>query len=303
MVDAYEEGSVEAQGVEPQGVEAQGVEPGIPDVGSRNDVSNAASDNGLDFDLDLGDDAPETPDETVDEPTESDETLWDTGGGRWSDESNLLRIDLSAKRMQEGLDGLPYAECAVVSAVAGNFVSVGCNWIVLPQVSQGIRNLLSEMPKGSIKLHDMVVGGILEVNPGYLSDRLGFLELDDRSIKDMHSGEYARLRDWFRGDIPDCGYIVLWSTVNRQTVGLQAGVEVPSFCASSEMVRARLKKEGYELSEIGDSSVLGDCSGALFLYYRADKDYGMATEEDESAFLDSLRSTFNDDDADDGLEL
>ena len=207
-------------------------------------------------------------------------------------------VPLSAESLQKALADCTYAEQAVVSAVVGNYLTCGSNWVILPKLTKDIEELVADLIyRGSCKLWKFTFGGVLEVSPRWLNEKLSFLGTN--TLKETISkakGNWSRVQEYFCSeDTPDEGYVIFWGVTDEDKMNLTDSADdkdaIPCFNVSMQALRAQLSKVGYELCGLGQCGMLPQAQGILALYWKVDKDYGEMSNEEQEALMQGIRDT------------
>lgn len=219
-------------------------------------------------------------------------------------------VPLSAEALQKALADCSYAEQAVASAVVGNYLTYGSNWVILPNLTKDIEDLVGGLTqRGICKLWKFTFGGVLEVSPKWLHEKLSFLgakTLQEVVVKSKAG--WSRVKEYFCSEnTPDEGYVIFWGVTNEDKVNLTDGTDdkdaVPCFNVSMQALRAQLLKVGYELCGTEQCGILPQAQGILALYWKADKDYGEMSNEEQEAIVQGIRDAVTFDINDVDIEL
>lgn len=207
-------------------------------------------------------------------------------------------VPLSAEALQKALADCSYAEQAVVSAVVGNYLTYGSNWVILPNLTRGIEELVDGLvQQGICKLWKLTFGGVLEVSPRWLSEKLSFLGAKTlQEALDKSKAGWSKVQKYFCSkDTPDEGYVILWGVTNEDKMNLTDSTDdkdaIPCFNVSMQALRAQLFKVGYELCGLEQCGMLPQAQGILALYWKVDKDYGEMSNEEQEALMQGIRDT------------
>lgn len=207
-------------------------------------------------------------------------------------------VPLSAESLQKALADCTYAEQAVVSAVVGNYLTYGSNWVILPKLTKDIEELVADLIyRGICKLWKFTFGGVLEVSPRWLNEKLSFLGTN--TLKETISkakGNWSRVQEYFCSeDTPDEGYVIFWGVTDEDKMNLTDSADdkdaIPCFNVSMQALRAQLSKVGYELCGLGRCGMHPQAQGILALYWKVDKDYGEMSNEEQEALMQGIRDT------------
>lgn len=207
-------------------------------------------------------------------------------------------VPLSAEALQKALADCSYAEQAVVSAVVGNYLTYGSNWVILPNLTRDIEELVDGLvQQGICKLWKLTFGGVLEVSPRWLSEKLSFLGAKtlQEALGKSKAG-WSKVQKYFCSkDTPDEGYVILWGVTNEDKMNLTDSTDdkdaIPCFNVSMQALRAQLFKVGYELCGLEQCGMLPQAQGILALYWKVDKDYGEMSNEEQEALMQGIRDT------------
>lgn len=194
---------------------------------------------------------------------------------------------LDMEKVQEGLSNLSYEEQVLAVSVFPNFVDRGVNWVLLPTMTEDMKNLLLGLPKKLVRVHELPVGCIVEVNPKWVGNVAKECGLPVSDIMKMHKDNYQLVEDYFTNLDKEEGFVLLWSTSPYDDIDLGGG-DIPAFRVSSESIRKHAAGVGISLSEVGEAGLTESCDGVLMLFYKTDKDYGEVTDDDER-MLDDVR--------------
>ena len=194
---------------------------------------------------------------------------------------------LDMEKVQEGLSNLSYEEQVLAVSVFPNFVDRGVNWVLLPTMTEDMKNLLLGLPKKLVRVHELPVGCIVEVNPKWVGSVAKECGLPVGDIMQMHKNNYQLVEDYFTNLDKEEGFVLLWSTSPYDDIDLGGG-DIPAFRVSSESIRKHAAGVGISLSEVGEAGLTESCDGVLMLFYKTDKDYGDVTDDDER-MLDDVR--------------
>ena len=194
---------------------------------------------------------------------------------------------LDMEKVQEGLSNLSYEEQVLAVSVFPNFVDRGVNWVLLPTMTEDMKNLLLGLPKKLVRVHELPVGCIVEVNPKWVGNVAKECGLPVGDIMKMHKDNYQLVEDYFTNLDKEEGFVLLWSTSPYDDIDLGGG-DIPAFRVSSESIRKHAAGVGISLSEVGEAGLTESCDGVLMLFYKTDKDYGDVTDDDER-MLDDVR--------------
>ena len=194
---------------------------------------------------------------------------------------------LDMEKVQEGLSNLSYEEQVLAVSVFPNFVDRGVNWVLLPTMTEDMKNLLLGLPKKLVRVHELPVGCIVEVNPKWVGNVAKECGLPVGDIMKMHKDNYQLVEDYFTNLDKEEGFVLLWSTSPYDDIDLGGG-DIPAFRVSSESIRKHAAGVGISLSEVGEAGLTESCDGVLMLFYKTDKDYGEVTDDDER-MLDDVR--------------
>ena len=194
---------------------------------------------------------------------------------------------LDMEKVQEGLSNLSYEEQVLAVSVFPNFVDRGVNWVLLPTMTEDMKNLLLGLPKKLVRVHELPVGCIVEVNPKWVGNVAKECGLPVGDIMQMHKNNYQLVEDYFTNLDKEEGFVLLWSTSPYDDIDLGGG-DIPAFRVSSESIRKHAAGVGISLSEVGEAGLTESCDGVLMLFYKTDKDYGEVTDDDER-MLDDVR--------------
>jgi hypothetical protein len=215
-------------------------------------------------------------------------------------------IKLTPELLQKELSSCTYAEQVVISSVIGNFLAVGSNWVILPEVTDNIANLVKPLEDSKkCKLWNLAFGAVLEVNPAWLVSKILFVGKEDLSrVKKRTKENMSAIQEYFTQEegIPDEGYLVLWSTLDTDKVEISPDNELPSFNVSLEQVRSNIENLGYELADFEQVGIIGDAQGVLCVYWKKDKEYPSLSEDDEKEMLEKVKGVVTSDGLED-LEL
>lgn len=207
-------------------------------------------------------------------------------------------VPLSAEALQKALADCSYAEQAVVSAVVGNYLTYGSNWVILPNLTKDIKELVDGLvQQGICKLWKLTFGGVLEVSPRWLNEKLSFLGAKtlQEALGKSKAG-WSKVQKYFCSkDTPDEGYVILWGVTNEDKMNLTDSTDdkdaIPCFNVSMQALRAQLFKVGYELCGLEQCGMLPQAQGILALYWKVDKDYGEMSNEEQEALMQGIRDT------------
>lgn len=207
-------------------------------------------------------------------------------------------VPLSAEALQKALADCSYAEQAVVSAVVGNYLTYGSNWVILPNLTKDIKELVDGLvQQGICKLWKLTFGGVLEVSPRWLNEKLSFLGAKtlQEALGKSKAG-WSKVQKYFCSkDTPDEGYVILWGVTNEDKMNLTDSIDdkdaIPCFNVSMQALRAQLFKVGYELCGLEQCGMLPQAQGILALYWKVDKDYGEMSNEEREALMQGIRDT------------
>ena len=207
-------------------------------------------------------------------------------------------VPLSAEALQKALADCSYAEQAVVSAVVGNYLTYGSNWVILPNLTKDIEELVDGLvQQGICKLWKLTFGGVLEVSPRWLNEKLSFLGAKtlQEALGKSKAG-WSKVQKYFCSkDTPDEGYVILWGVTNEDKMNLTDSTDdkdaIPCFNVSMQALRAQLLKVGYELCGLEQCGMLPQAQGILALYWKIDKDYGEMSNEEQEALMQGIRDT------------
>lgn len=207
-------------------------------------------------------------------------------------------VPLSAEALQKALADCSYAEQAVVSAVVGNYLTYGSNWVILPNLTKDIKELVDgPVQQGICKLWKLTFGGVLEVSPRWLNGKLSFLGAKtlQEALGKSKAG-WSKVQKYFCSkDTPDEGYVILWGVTNEDKMNLTDSTDdkdaIPCFNVSMQALRAQLFKVGYELCGLEQCGMLPQAQGILALYWKVDKDYGEMSNEEQEALMQGIRDT------------
>ena len=194
---------------------------------------------------------------------------------------------LDMEKVQEGLSNLSYEEQVLAVSVFPNFVDRGVNWVLLPTMTEDMKNLLLGLPKKLVRVHELPVGCIVEVNPKWVGSVAKECGLPVGDIMKMHKDNYQLVEDYFTNLDKEEGFVLLWSTSPYDDIDLGGG-DIPAFRVSSESIRKHAAGVGISLSEVSEAGLTESCDGVLMLFYKTDKDYGEVTDDDER-MLDDVR--------------
>ena len=194
---------------------------------------------------------------------------------------------LDMEKVQEGLSNLSYEEQVLAVSVFPNFVDRGVNWVLLPTMTEDMKNLLLGLPKKLVRVHELPVGCIVEVNPKWVGNVAKECGLPVGDIMKMHKDNYQLVEDYFTNLDKEEGFVLLWSTSPYDDIDLGGG-DIPAFRVSSESIRKHAAGVGISLSEVSEAGLTESCDGVLMLFYKTDKDYGEVTDDDER-MLDDVR--------------
>ena len=219
-------------------------------------------------------------------------------------------VPLSAESLQKALADCTYAEQAVVSAVVGNYLTYGSNWVILPKLTKDIEELVADLiQQGICKLWKFTFGGVLEVSPRWLNKKLSFLGTNTlKEAIGRAKSNWSRVKEYFCSeDTPDEGYVIFWGVINEDKMNLTDSADdkdaIPCFNVSMQALRAQLLKVGYELCGLEQCGMLPQAQGILALYWKADKDYGEMPEEEQESIIQGIRDAVTFDINDVDLEL
>lgn len=205
-------------------------------------------------------------------------------------------VPLSDESLQKALADCSYAEQVVASVVTGNYLTYGSNWIILPSLTRDIEELVAGLvQQGICKLWKLTFGGVLEVSPRWLNEKLSFLgakTLQEAVLKSKAS--WSRVKEYFCSEnTPDEGYVILWGVTNEDKINLTDSANdkdaVLCFNVSMQALRAQLFKVGYELCGLEQCGMLPQAQGILALYWKADKEYGEMSEEEQESLMQGIR--------------
>ena len=194
---------------------------------------------------------------------------------------------LDMEKVQEGLSNLSYEEQVLAVSVFPNFVDRGVNWVLLPTMTEDMKNLLLGLPKKLVRVHELPVGCIVEVNPKWVGNVAKECGLPVGDIMQMHKNNYQLVEDYFTNLDKEEGFVLLWSTSPYDDIDLGGG-DIPAFRVSSESIRKHAAGVGISLSDVSEAGLTESCDGVLMLFYKTDKDYGEVTDDDER-MLDDVR--------------
>ena len=194
---------------------------------------------------------------------------------------------LDMEKVQEGLSNLSYEEQVLAVSVFPNFVDRGVNWVLLPTMTEDMKNLLLGLPKKLVRVHELPVGCIVEVNPKWVGNVAKECGLPVGDIMKMHKDNYQLVEDYFTNLDKEEGFVLLWSTSPYDDIDLGGG-DIPAFRVSSESIRKHAAGVGISLSDVSEAGLTESCDGVLMLFYKTDKDYGEVTDDDER-MLDDVR--------------
>ena len=194
---------------------------------------------------------------------------------------------LDMEKVQEGLSNLSYEEQVLAVSVFPNFVDRGVNWVLLPTMTEDMKNLLLGLPKKLVRVHELPVGCIVEVNPKWVGSVAKECGLPVGDIMKMHKDNYQLVEDYFTNLDKEEGFVLLWSTSPYDDIDLGGG-DIPAFRVSSESIRKHAAGVGISLSDVSEAGLTESCDGVLMLFYKTDKDYGGVTDDDER-MLDDVR--------------
>lgn len=219
-------------------------------------------------------------------------------------------VPLSAEALQKALADCSYAEQAVVSAVVGNYLTYGSNWVILPNLTKDIEELVDGLvQRGICKLWKLTFGGVLEVSPRWLNEKLSFLGAKtlQEALGKSKAG-WSKVQKYFCSkDTPDEGYVILWGVTNEDRMNLTDSTDdkdaIPCFNVSMQALRAQLFKVGYELCGLEQCGMLPQAQGILALYWKADKDYGEMSAEEQESLMQGIRDAVTFDINDVDIEL
>jgi hypothetical protein len=219
-------------------------------------------------------------------------------------------VPLSAESLQKALADYSYAEQAVVSAVVGNYLTYGSNWVILPNLTRDIEELVDGLvQQGICKLWKLTFGGVLEVSPRWLNEKLSFLGAKtlQEALGKSKAG-WSKVQKYFCSkDTPDEGYVILWGVTNEDKMNLTDSTDdkdaIPCFNVSMQALRAQLFKVGYELCGLEQCGMLPQAQGILALYWKADKDYGEMSAEEQESLMQGIRDAVTFDINDVDIEL
>lgn len=219
-------------------------------------------------------------------------------------------VPLSAEALQKALADCSYAEQAVVSAVVGNYLTYGSNWVILPNLTRDIEELVDGLvQQGICKLWKLTFGGVLEVSPRWLNEKLSFLGAKtlQEALGKSKVG-WSKVQKYFCSkDTPDEGYVILWGVTNEDQMNLTDSTDdkdaIPCFNVSMQALRAQLFKVGYELCGLEQCGMLPQAQGILALYWKADKDYGEMSAEEQESLMQGIRDAVTFDINDVDIEL
>lgn len=219
-------------------------------------------------------------------------------------------VPLSAESLQKALADCSYDEQAVVSAVVGNYLTYGSNWVILPNLTKDIEELVDGLvQQGICKLWKLTFGGVLEVSPRWLNGKLPFLGAKtlQEALGKSKAG-WSKVQKYFCSkDTPDEGYVILWGVTNEDKMNLTDSTDdkdaIPCFNVSMQALRAQLFKVGYELCGLEQCGMLPQAQGILALYWKADKDYGEMSAEEQESLMQGIRDAVTFDINDVDIEL
>ena len=219
-------------------------------------------------------------------------------------------VPLSAESLQKALADCSYAEQAVVSAVVGNYLTYGSNWVILPNLTKDIEELVDGLvQQGICKMWKLTFGGVLEVSPRWLNKKLSFLGAKtlQEALGKSKAG-WSKVQKYFCSkDTPDEGYVILWGVTNEDKMNLTDSADdkdaIPCFNVSMQALRAQLFKVGYELCGLEQCGMLPQAQGILALYWKADKDYGEMSAEEQESIMQGIRDAVTFDINDVDIEL
>lgn len=219
-------------------------------------------------------------------------------------------VPLSAESLQKALADCSYAEQAVASAVVGNYLTYGSNWVILPNLTKDIEELVDGLvQRGICKLWKLTFGGVLEVSPRWLNGKLSFLgaETLQEALGKSKAG-WSKVQKYFCSKgTPDEGYVILWGVTNEDRMNLTDSTDdkdaIPCFNVSMQALRAQLFKVGYELCGLEQCGMLPQAQGILALYWKADKDYGEMSAEEQESLMQGIRDAVTFDINDVDIEL
>lgn len=219
-------------------------------------------------------------------------------------------VPLSAESLQKALADCTYAEQAAVSAVVGNYLTYGSNWVILPKLTKDIEELVADLIRqGICKLWKLTFGGVLEVSPRWLNEKLSFLGVEtlQEALGKSKAG-WSKVQKYFCSkDTPDEGYVILWGVANEDKMNLTDSADdkdaIPCFNVSMQALRAQLFKVGYELCGLEQCGMLPQAQGILALYWKADKDYGEMSAEEQESLMQGIRDAVTFDINDVDIEL
>ncbi|MEE1213709.1 MAG: hypothetical protein U0L04_01890, partial [Bacteroidaceae bacterium] len=174
------------------------------------------------------------------------------------------------EKVQEGLSNLSYEEQVLAVSVFPNFVDRGVNWVLLPTMTEDMKNLLLGLPKKLVRVHELPVGCIVEVNPKWVGNVAKECGLPVGDIMKMHKDNYQLVEDYFTNLDKEEGFVLLWSTSPYDDIDLGGG-DIPAFRVSSESIRKHAAGVGISLSEVGEAGLTESCDGVLMLFYKTDK--------------------------------
>lgn len=219
-------------------------------------------------------------------------------------------VPLSAESLQKALADCSYAEQAVVSAVVGNYLTYGSNWVILPNITKDIEELVGDLiQRGICKLWKFAFGGVLEVSPKWLNEKLSFLGTNTlKEAAQRVKSNWSKVQEYFCSkDTPDEGYVIFWGVTNEDKMNLtdsaDAKDDIPCFNVSMQALRAQLLKVGYELCGLEQCGMLPQTQGILALYWKSDKDYGEMPEEEQESIIQGIRDAVTFDINDVDIEL
>lgn len=219
-------------------------------------------------------------------------------------------VPLSAESLQKALADCSYAEQAVASAVVGNYLTYGSSWVILPNLTKDIEELVDGLvQQGICKLWKLTFGGVLEVSPRWLNEKLSFLGAKTlQEALGKSKASWSGVQKYFCSEnTPDEGYVILWGVANEDRMNLTDSTDdkdaVPCFNVSMQALRAQLFKVGYELCGLEQCGMLPQAQGILALYWKADKDYGEMSEEEQESLMQGIRDVVTFDINDVDIEL
>lgn len=219
-------------------------------------------------------------------------------------------VPLSAESLQKALADCTYAEQAVAGAIVGNYLTYGSNWVILPNLTRDIEELVDGLvQQGICKLWKLTFGGVLEASPRWLNGKLSFLGAKtlQEALGKSKAG-WSKVQKYFCSkDTPDEGYVILWGVTNEDRMNLTDSTDdkdaIPCFNVSMQALRAQLFKVGYELCGLEQCGMLPQAQGILALYWKADKDYGEMSAEEQESLMQGIRDAVTFDINDVDIEL